>query len=227
MAYNLGIYDNLLQHGVEFSDKTVRSLRMVGTNFPVSITEREFDFISKIVKENNCSSGYELATAFGISSIAIAIGMQSNPEANLISVDAYIEEFDKSPYSYRGKAKEDVSRHENPMGLQTAQNLRDNLGLQNIIKYHIGFSPSDIGNIIGNNKLDVVFIDAAHFDENIIMDLTAIENNFKPGCILLMHDAMCFGEVTINKIKSLGFNNIPTGIADNEGYQLRYYKLNR
>ena len=73
--------------------------------YPYSILQEEFDFLKNIIVENNLKCGYECATAFGISSLAIGLGFKQTG-GKCVTMDAYIEEKCEDPGKYKNFEKQ-------------------------------------------------------------------------------------------------------------------------
>jgi predicted O-methyltransferase YrrM len=75
------------------------NIKMTHQSYPMSIREVEFNYLRDIVIRYNLKSGLEVATAFGVSSVACGLGFKQNG-GKLITVDAYIEESLDNPHSF-------------------------------------------------------------------------------------------------------------------------------
>lgn len=75
------------------------NIKMREHPYPYSILQEEFNFLTNIVIENDLKRGYECATAFGISSLAIGLGFKQTG-GKCVTMDAYIEEKCQNPGTY-------------------------------------------------------------------------------------------------------------------------------
>jgi len=144
---------------------------------PFSISEGEFNYFYNFILRNNLKLGFEVATAFGISSLAAGLAFRETGGA-MVTIDAYIEEAYGSPDAYLGKQEV----HENSAGLYTAKWLHEQYGVDKTVHLQVGWSPDDVSkcikNAFGNEaiKFDWVFSDGAHTDEAVIADFEAIKH---------------------------------------------------
>lgn len=165
---------------------------------PVSIAEPEFNFITKFIIDNNLKNGYEVATAFGISMLAAALGFKETG-GKLVTMDAYIEEQFNDCAAYNEQHKK---TYQNSDGFKTASFLVEEFGVKEIVTLTVGFSPTDtekvIKNTFGSNKLDYAFIDALHTEDAVIQDIEAVIPFLNDKFVLFLHDVHCFttGKVT-------------------------------
>lgn len=164
-------------------------MKMVGHPFPYSIKQDEFEYLTDLIVTHKLTRGFECATAFGISTCAIAEGFRRT-NGQLITLDSYIEEEVKDPESYRIGKQDRV--YEQAMGYQSVMYLRSALGLDRHLSPEVGWSPQDVGTVIrkhfGDAKLDFVFLDAGHFPEQMIRDIAAFVPFLGPRYVLVFHD---------------------------------------
>jgi hypothetical protein len=169
-------------------------LKMVGYDFPRAVHIKEFDFLKKLIIDYDLKSGYECATAFGVSTVALGLGFLQTG-GKLISMDAYIEEIETESivYDKMNRYRYDGKQHNtNSMGFKSANFLIEHFRLKNVVKLEIGYSPDDVGNVVQNNlnkKLDFVFIDAGHFPEQLIKDLESIRQFLDDEYVIVLHDS--------------------------------------
>jgi predicted O-methyltransferase YrrM len=166
---------------------------MKGYDFPRSIYVHEFDYLKNLVIDYNLKSGYEVATAFGLSALALGLGFKETG-GKLVTMDAYIEEsqieIEDYIIRYRNEGSNTVT---DAMGYKSANYLMEYFRLKDVVKVEIGYSPIDVGRILGKNidkKLDFAFIDAGHFPEQVIKDLQAIIPFLGDEYVIALHD--CF-----------------------------------
>jgi hypothetical protein len=75
------------------------NIKMKQHPYPYSIKEEEFNFLTNLIVEHNLQRGYECATAFGVSSLALGLGFKQTG-GKIVTMDAYIEEKCKNPGAY-------------------------------------------------------------------------------------------------------------------------------
>jgi len=69
--------------------------------------------------------------------------------------------------------------------------LVEKLELQNTMFPEIGWSPDDVDSIISKHfteKLDFVFLDAGHFEHQMIKDIDAIKPHLAEKFVFVFHD---------------------------------------
>jgi predicted O-methyltransferase YrrM len=163
------------------------NIKMVQHPYPYSILQEEFNFLTNIIKEHDLKRGYECATAFGISSLAIGLGFKETG-GKCVTMDAYIEEKCENPGKYQTFEKE---VYEQADGLKSVKYLIDKFDLKNNLFPEIGWSPDDTETCIRRHfsePLDFVFIDAGHFPEQIIKDIDAFIPLLGEKFVLVFHD---------------------------------------
>lgn len=170
-----------------------RSKKLKERNFPYSCTDEEGLILHEAVNLLNLKSGFEIATAFGYSSLFLGLAFSKN-KGKLISLDCYVEEWkDNFLYDFEDlqfvteEVKKEVALGNLPIGLKYAQANRDELALQNNINYHIGISPLDLPDIIKDN-IDFAFIDGGHFGDQPTKDFLGIYPKLSEKCIVFFHD---------------------------------------
>lgn len=169
--------------------------------FPYSLTDEEGLVLHKLVADCGFREGYEIATAFGYSSLYLGLAFKKTG-GRLVTVDAYVEESEENFLYSEDTARERAARfkealvagrlNELPEGLQFAAENARVLGLQDIIQFEIAFSPDGIPPILNNRLLDFAFIDGGHFGEQPILDVNAVLPNLcKDRFALVFHDTQC------------------------------------
>jgi len=103
-------------------------------------------------------------------------------------MDAYIEEKCQNPGAYK-----DFERtvYETSDGYKSVKYLIEKFELQNTLFPEIGWSPDDTFRCIKNHfreKLDFVFIDAGHFEDQMIKDIDAFLPLLADKYVLAFHD---------------------------------------
>ena len=163
------------------------TLNMEGHTFPISIGKHEFDFLYNIVKKYNLKRGFELATGFGVSSIAAGLAFKENNGIH-ITMDSYSEEVSNNCHDYgdfKNKSYPDTD------GYKSVKYLIEYFRLKDTVIPEVGWSPDDVGTIINRNttgKLDFVFLDGGHFIHQILQDVDAIRPHLDEKFVFVFHD---------------------------------------
>jgi predicted O-methyltransferase YrrM len=170
-----------------------KSKKLKERNFPYSCTDEEGMILYEAVNTLKLKSGFEIATAFGYSSLFLGLAFGQN-KGKLISLDCYVEEWkDSFLYDFEDlrlvteEVKKEVALNNLPIGLKYAQANRDKLGLQNNIDYQIGISPQDLPYIV-KDKIDFAFIDGGHFGDQPTKDFLGVYPQLNEECIVFFHD---------------------------------------
>ena len=182
VKYNFfGLFDNESQHMV-----TSHCLSMSNHSFPISIRQNEFEFLKKLIVEYNLKNGFELATAFGVSTVALGLGFKQTG-GKLITMDAYIEEhLDTHLYD-----DANYQKYQDTDGWKSVNYLIEHFRLKDVVTPDIGWSPEDTGTVIARNttkKIDFVFLDAGHFPEQVKKDLNVIKSFLDEKYMIVLHD---------------------------------------
>lgn len=200
-------------------------LKMVAHHHPWSLKPREFDFIRSLVASYDLRCGFEIATAFGISGLAAALGFKQTG-GKLVTMDAYVEEAHESSMHYMHV--QSWLGSENADGYKSVGFLREWFALDNHLVPTIGWSPTDVGDLLrthhGANPLDFVFIDGGHWDEALIRDLGAVSPFLADRAIVVFHDTHCFGAPAQDYVQqTLGASwTVPPAFQRGEGWYLGY-----
>lgn len=168
------------------------SYRMSEKFFPWSCTTEEGIVMMGTILENNLQSGFEIATAFGHSSLFIASAF-AQTGGHLVTMDCYVEE-GKEDYNYTLEELEECVKNTRksasegilPYGLRKAKENAYTLGLNNI-EYVIGISPQDVSGVV-REKLDFVFIDGGHFGDQPSVDFDSIKERMADNFAIFFHD---------------------------------------
>lgn len=196
------------------------SLAMKKHNNPLSIRENEFQFLKNFIVEHNLTKGYELATAFGISTTACGLGFKET-HGKLCSMDSYIEE----TVNYCGGYNLEHTPNFEADGYKLADFLITKFGLQDTVSLYVGKSPDDVDKLLLHD-LDFIFIDALHTDQALLSDFNAIFKYMANKCVLFLHDMHCFRQDTIEYIQSLMHNKFiyppSCSLKSGGGYNLSY-----
>ena len=171
-----------------------QSWKMVGKKFPYSCTDEEGSVLYDVLTENYLKSGYEIATAFGYSSLYLALAC-AQTNGSFVSMDCYVEE-GKEDYHYTIKemrratqeTRRGVADGAAPRGLTIARENLSRLGLKKEVEYVVGLSPEDVSLVLGPQRLDFAFIDGGHFSEQPTHDVEAVIDRFGSKYAVFFHD---------------------------------------
>lgn len=176
-----GLYDSQKPGFVES-----HCLSMIGHDYPTSIRQTEFEFLKQLIVDYDLKNGFELATAFGVSTTALGLGFKQTG-GKLITMDAYVEEI-LSDCHYEGAQYQVYSDTD---GWKSVNYLIEHFRLQDVVTPDVGWSPEDTGSVISRNttqKLDFVFLDAGHFPEQVMKDLNVLKNLLDDEYVIALHD---------------------------------------
>ena len=200
---------------------------MKGVHQPWSLKEVEFTIMRDTVRNNKLLRGYEVATAFGISTLGIGLGFKETG-GKLVTMDAYIEEnsVDGSAYRYEFNKKYYDSK-----GYRSVQNLIKEFALQDCVFPTVGWSPLDTYQSLsgtfdlGQEKLDFVFIDAGHWNEALYQDVQSVLPFLnKDRYVIFVHDTHGFTPKGLQAVEDLLQNRLvwlPSCLPHN-GFCLSY-----
>ena len=164
-----------------------RNLKMTNHDFPYSIRPTEFNFLKNLIIDYDLKNGYEIATAFGISTTALGLGFKETG-GKLVSMDAYVEEGINCFWRYRNN---NPTLYHDMDGYKSAKYLIEHFNLKDNVFLEIGWSPNDTEKCIRKHitePLDFVFIDGGHFPEQLIKDLESVRPLLAPEYIIALHD---------------------------------------
>ena len=184
------------------------SLKLSNHYHPWSMREHEAKIVYDLIIQNQLKSGFEIATAFGISASVMGQALKIT-NGKLVTMDAYVEEnFNYSGgYDINTKLVKNIDAD----GYKMAKALIEVLGITDNVALEIGWSPDDTGTIIertfGSTKLDFAFIDGGHTQAQIDADVKAVFPYLADDCILLFHDHVDVSEDTKQFIRENGFTN--------------------
>lgn len=175
--------------------------KLKNKKFPYSLTDEEGLILYKLVTDLGLKNGYEIATAFGYSSFYLGMAFQKNG-GKLVSMDAYVEEteedfiYDEATAKKRaemyGSMRQNGELDKLPEGLKFALFGSKHLGIQDTVRYEIGFSPVSVPALLKDEKLDFAFIDGGHFGEQPCLDVDAVVPYMNlEKCIMMFHDTQC------------------------------------
>lgn len=183
-------------------------IKMKQHPFPYSIMEKEFAYLTNLIVSNNLQRGYECATAFGVSTMACALGFKETG-GKMVTMDAYIEEDTKHPDAYKQQGEKRT--YADADGYKSVMYLREKFGVQKNLECEVGWSPDDTESTVrkhfGDQKLDFVFLDAGHFPEQMIKDIDAIAPLLGEKYVFAFHDNYSWSfapEVHAHLVKVLG-----------------------
>lgn len=161
--------------------------------FPYSCTEEEAIILYKVIKYYQLKSGFEVATAFGYSTLWEGLAFKNNHGA-IVTIDCYVEETKEAmkytPAEVRLIASENKKRASQgilPDGLQKAHFFASQLDLEDTICFNIGVSPEDVDSILPD-AIDYAFIDGGHFGDQPTIDFKAISDRLSNKAIIFFHD---------------------------------------
>lgn len=172
---------------VQYEFTGTHNIKMVQHPYPYSIKKNEFQYLKDLIIKYNLKRGYECATAFGISSLALGLGFKETG-GKCVTMDAYIEEKCKNPGAYEHFAREVYDKAD---GYKSVKYLIEQFGLQDTLYPEIGWSPDDTESAVRKHitePLDFVFIDAGHFPEQMIKDIDAFIPLLGEKYVLAFHD---------------------------------------
>lgn len=227
MINNIVSYSELIEISKKFNlgfhlEQAVEdSLKLSNHYHPWSLREPEANIVYDLVYKNNVKYGFEIATAFGISSCVIGQAL-SKTGGKLVTMDAYVEEQFNNSLGYDINTK--LVSNTNADGYQMAKCLIEELKLSEHVQLEIGWSPDDTPSIIkkafGESKLDFAFIDGGHSAIQIDNDVKAIFPYLDYHCVLLFHDHDNVPNYVIDFVRQNGFNNV---VNYNTGFKLWAY----
>ena len=141
-----------------------------------------FETLSKVYLPNNI---YIVGNAFGWSTVIMAL---SFPKSKIVAIDSGLGGVDSK------------------LGIDLTYEIAKNEGFDCCVEY--GVSPDDTKQIIdlhfGEEKLDLVFIDGYHSNEQQLKDYQGIKIRCNKECVFLFHDVINYKmEESFAQIKSL------------------------
>ena len=171
-----------------------QSWRMSAHQYPWSLTDEEGLVLYDVITSNGLKSGFEIATAFGYSSLYVGLALKRN-DGTLTSMDCYVEE-EKGTYHYEHKdihaeaerVRGRIAAGQPPAGLAIARQNVNRLGLDKTIRFEIGVSPQDVPRFVGSDPIDFAYIDGGHFGDQPLQDFLAIAPNLASKCAVCFHD---------------------------------------
>lgn len=175
------------------------TLSMEGHQFPLSVRPTEFEFLKNLIIKHNLKSGFELATAFGVSTTALGLGFKETG-GKLLTMDAYVEEREQ----FYQLTYQNTEINNDSDGFKSVNYLIEHFRLQEVVYPTVGWSPRDIIHSIKkfpNNNFDFVFLDGGHSPQQIMADLMAIYPLLGQKYIFVLHDY--FENVYTEEVKNL------------------------
>jgi hypothetical protein len=163
------------------------SLKMKNHRWPMSLMEPEFNFIKDLIIRYDLKRGYEVATGFGVSSVAAGLGFKKTG-GFLITMDSYVEENSENFFIYRNSLPKTF--HDTD-GYKSLNFLLEKFDLKNHVIPTVGWSPDDVDKVLSpykTFKFDYAFIDGGHFPEQIIKDVEAIIPFLDEKFVIVFHD---------------------------------------
>lgn len=135
------------------------------------ISPVEVYLLESLSHEYNPQNIFIIGNAFGWSTIIMALCF---PNAKIVAIDAGIE----------GK--------NNIQGIELTNSIAKKEGFNIIVEY--GFSPQDTKEVIekhfGNKKIDLVFIDGLHTNEQVLKDFYGVIDFCHQETLFLFHDVI-------------------------------------
>jgi len=156
---------------------------------PLSILPAEAEIIHNEIIRVDAKMGYEIATAFGVSTAVIGEAFKQTG-GQLVSMDAYIEEHVNNCSNYNSQTQQSF---ENADGYRCASALLKYFNLDNVT-LAVGWSPTDVPRVLNGKRIDYAFIDGGHTPEQITLDTESIIPYLNPEKhIVFYHDSHCNG----------------------------------
>ncbi|NDG83879.1 MAG: hypothetical protein EBX52_02450 [Proteobacteria bacterium] len=168
--------------------------------FPYSVTDEEGLILYTLIRDNDLVSAYEIATAFGYSSLFVAMALEAT-DGTLVTMDAYIEEA-RLDFNY---TLEEARSHlsdlrvrlaqqqgdARPKGYQFAKSSLEALNLQGRARLAIGLSPDHVAEVLCGRKIDFAMVDGGHHSGQPTVDLLALLGHVSEDKVaIVFHDAM-------------------------------------
>ena len=162
------------------------AIGMANHMFPLSVRYDEFEFLKNVILKYNLKSGFELATAFGVSTVALGVAFKQNG-GKLVTMDAYVEERQE----FYTQEYDDSSINYDADGFKSVNYLIEYFRLKDVVNPQIGWSPVDVINVVKNHSrktFDFLFLDGGHSPGQIIQDLYAIRPFLEKEYVIVLHD---------------------------------------
>lgn len=149
----------------EFKSNHDRSFKMREKRYPYSVTMQEGAIMHHYIREHGLQSGFEIATAFGVSTMFLGNAFRAT-HGRLVTVDAYIEEsFEDFKYgdidAEVAKIREAARRGNYPLGYRYVTGMIAAYDLENVVEARMCLSPWDLTGQLP--QIDFAFIDGGHF----------------------------------------------------------------
>ncbi len=170
--------------------------------FPLSVRYDEFEFLKNLIVKYNLKSGFELATAFGVSTTALGLGFKQTG-GKLVTMDAYVEE----RVDGYGQNYENTTTNFDADGFKSVNYLIEHFRLKDVVNPQIGWSPTDVKDVIDRHSkktFDFLFLDGGHSPEQVIRDLFAIRPFMEKEFVIVLHDY--FDNVFTEEVKTVVHN---------------------
>jgi hypothetical protein len=196
------------------------SIKLSNHYHPWSLMGHEANIVYNTIIKNNLRFGYEIATAFGISSAVIGQALKQT-NGKLVTLDAYVEEIFNHCEGYDINTKK---INPDADGRRMANKLYEFLDIQNNVISEVGWSPDDVSAIIEKHfydtKLDFAFIDGGHTQPQIDADVKSIIPYLKHDAIMMFHDHVLAASSTWDFLRENGFTNF---VNFNTGFSLAMF----
>jgi hypothetical protein len=169
-----------------------KALKMNNHDLPISISEKEIQYLINYIQDNKLKYGFDLATAFGISALALSLGVLKN-NGYVISMDCYAEEKNqKMPYG----ESELNSDWQNSDGYKTASYIKNKFELNNLF-LEAGVNPKDTDSKLkvfteNYSKIDIAILDCPKNDEDFINTWKVLIQYLDDRFAVFVHDTHAF-----------------------------------
>ena len=167
-------------------------LKRESKQLPISINEQEFNFFIRFIRENNLICGYELGTGFGISTLAIGIGMQYT-KGIVYTLDSYVEgEYQYQPVGNMSDKITPVYPQDMKFAIETIKRF----GVRDYVVFLKGNSPEYTLNTFDSYqpKLDFIFLDCPKVAQDLSRDIHGFKPYLSDRYALFIHDTHDYPE---------------------------------
>lgn len=234
-------FDNLVEDINNVSNIKVRVVNHAGGNhigiglqskpFPLSINESEYNFMHKVIVDNNLKNGFELSTGTGISTLSLGKAF-AKTNGRMITLDSYYEDINQISsnipvMNYTPETIADIKSKSPCYNL--VKELLTHYNLLGQVEQHIGWSPTDSVKLLKSRPLlDFVFLDCPKSDEEFERDITSLRPFIGEKYVIFVHDAFIYSKKSGDIVKSLfgvEFQFINEYFKDTVYYSKRHYPI--
>jgi hypothetical protein len=179
-----------------------KALKMNNHDLPISISEKEINYLINYIDRNQLKIGFDLATAFGISALAISLGVQKN-NGYVLSMDSYLEEQNqKMPY---GTTTLNPNWQESD-GYKTANYIKNSFQLDHLT-LKAGVNPVDTFGILKDftdqyGKIDIAVIDCPKDDNDFIATWEILYKFLNDKFAVFVHDTHAFNGAALTHLQN-------------------------